>query len=328
MSIIGMREMLEAGAHFGHQTRRWNPKMKKYIFGARNGIYIIDLQQTVPLLKDAYNFVSKLSSKGEKILFVGTKKQAQMVVEEEAVRSGQFYVHNRWLGGMLTNFKTIKISLERLKTLERMATDGTFQRLPKKEVVKLTRETAKLDKNLGGIKEMTRLPGALFVIDPRKEHIAVEEATKLGIPVIAIVDTNCDPEAIDYPIPANDDAIRSVRLFAGKIADACVTGAADYAQLLESKAREPEATKAASETIQTRAKGPKVEVVRTQPLPENGVTPATEAEAQDAAPEAEPGTEEATEAGTEEEAKTEAAAPAPVDLDAPATSDNNSEASA
>ena len=311
MSNVGMREMLEAGAHFGHQTHRWNPKMKKYIFGARNGIYIIDLQQTVPLLKDAYNFVSKISAKGEKILFVGTKKQAQSVIQEEASRSGQFYIHNRWLGGMLTNFKTIKQSLERLKTLERMANDGTFQRLPKKEVVQLSRETAKLDKNLGGIKDMTRLPGALFIIDPRKEHIAVEEARKLGIPVIAMVDTNCNPELIDYPIPANDDAIRSVRLFAARIADACMSGATEYAQFVEQKAREPETAAPESETIQTRAKGPKVEVVRTKPLPENGeAAPAAEVEA---APE-----------GSEEDA----AAPAPVELDSPAAVETNSEASA
>ncbi|MBL93555.1 MAG: 30S ribosomal protein S2 [Myxococcales bacterium] len=318
MSTVGMREMLEAGAHFGHQTHRWNPKMKRYIFGARNGIYIIDLQQTVPLLKDAYNFVSKLAAKGDKILFVGTKKQAQSVIQEEAARGNQYYVHNRWLGGMLTNFKTIKQSLERLKSLERMASDGTFQRLPKKEVVQLTRETAKLDKNLGGIKDMTRLPGALFVVDPRKEHIAVEEARKLGIPVIAMVDTNCNPELVDYPIPANDDAIRSVKLFAARIADACLTGATEYAQVLEQRAREPEAAPAESDTIQTRPKGPKVEVVRTKPLPENGEAPAAEAPAA-----------EAEAADTEATGETaDAAAPAPVELETAPAAESNSEASA
>ncbi len=310
MSTISMREMLEAGAHFGHQTRRWNPKMKKYIFGARNGIYIIDLQQTVPLLKDACDYVSKITSKGEKILFVGTKKQAQGVVQDEAARAEQYYIHNRWLGGMLTNFKTIKQSLERLKKLERMATDGTFQRLPKKEVVQLTREIAKLDKNLGGIKDMSRLPGAIFVVDPRKEHIAVEEARKLGIPVIALVDTNCDPELINYPIPANDDAIRSVKLFAAKIADACTTGAAHYAEFIEKKAREQPQAAPESDTIQTSRKGPKVNVIRTQPLPENGVAPeAVEVETEPAV---------ATEGNAQD-----GDAPAPVELDATANTENN-----
>jgi small subunit ribosomal protein S2 len=312
-----MREMLEAGAHFGHQTRRWNPKMKKYIFGARNGIYIIDLQQTVPLLKDACDFVSKITSKGERILFVGTKKQAQIVVQDEAVRANQYYIHNRWLGGMLTNFKTIKQSLERLKTLERMSTDGTFQRLPKKEVVQLSREIAKLDKNLGGIKDMTRLPGAVFVIDPRKEHIAVEEARKLGIPVIAIVDTNCDPELISYPIPANDDAIRSVKLFASKIADACTTGTAHYAEFVEQRAREQPQAAPENETIQTSRKGPKVNVVRTQPLPENGAAPEPVTE----------GTEATAEATAEVTEETSADAPAPVELEN-APSNENTEATA
>jgi small subunit ribosomal protein S2 len=225
---ITMRQMLEAGVHFGHQTKRWNPKMKPYIFGARNGIYIIDLQKTVVLARAALRFLSDLTGRGGAVLFVGTKKQAQDVVKEEAVRSGQFCVTNRWLGGTLTNFKTIKQGIDRLKTIEKMAEDGTFERLPKKEVAGLQREQEKLMKNLGGIKDLTRLPGAIFVIDPKKEAIAVHEANRLGIPVLGLVDTNCDPEGIDYVIPGNDDAIRSIKLFTGKIADACIEGAARY----------------------------------------------------------------------------------------------------
>ncbi len=226
---ISMKQLLEAGVHFGHQTRRWNPKMKPYIFGARNGIYIIDLQKTVGLFRRAYSFVADCVGRGGNVLFVGTKKQAQDTVAEEAQRSGQYYVNNRWLGGTLTNFRTIKQGIDRLKGLERMAEDGTFERLPKKEVAALQREREKLEKNLGGIKEMNRLPGAIFVIDPKKEHIAIHEANRLGIPVVAVVDTNCDPDGVDFIIPGNDDAIRSIRLFAGKIADAAVEGAARYA---------------------------------------------------------------------------------------------------
>jgi small subunit ribosomal protein S2 len=225
---ITMRQMLEAGAHFGHQTKRWNPKMKPYIFGARNGIYIIDLQKTVSLARAALRFVTDVTSRGGTVLFVGTKKQAQDVAREEAARAGQFFVTNRWLGGTLTNFKTIKQGIDRLKTIEKMAEDGTFDRLPKKEVASLTREQEKLEKNLGGVKDLSRLPGAVFVIDPKKEAIAVHEANRLGIPVIGLVDTNCDPEGIDYVIPGNDDAIRSIKLFTGKIADACIEGAARY----------------------------------------------------------------------------------------------------
>jgi small subunit ribosomal protein S2 len=227
--VISMKQLLEAGVHFGHQTKRWNPKMKPYIFGARNGIYIIDLQKTVGLFRRAYAFVAEIVGRGGTVLFVGTKKQAQDAVAEEARRSNQFFVNTRWLGGTLTNFRTIKQGIDRLKTLERMEADGTFERLPKKEVASLQREREKLVKNMGGIKELARLPGALFVIDPKKEHIAVHEAGRLGIPVIAVVDTNCDPEGIDYVIPGNDDAIRSIRLFAGKVADACIEGAARYA---------------------------------------------------------------------------------------------------
>jgi small subunit ribosomal protein S2 len=225
---ITMKQLLEAGVHFGHQTKRWNPKMKPYIFGARNGIYIIDLQKTVGLARQALRFVSDATGKGGSVLFVGTKKQAQDAVREEATRSGMFFVTNRWLGGTLTNFKTVKQGIERLKTIEKMAADGTYERLPKKEIASLEREREKLEKNLGGIKEMSRLPAAIFVVDTKKEHIAVHEANRLGIPVVAVVDTNCDPEGIDYVIPGNDDAIRSIRLFTGKIAEACIEGRARY----------------------------------------------------------------------------------------------------
>jgi small subunit ribosomal protein S2 len=225
---ITMRQLLEAGVHFGHQTKRWNPKMKPYIFGARNGIYIVDLQKTVRLAREAFKFVSDVCSRGGSVLFVGTKKQAQDAVIEEANRSAQFHVTNRWLGGTLTNFKTIKSGIDRLKALEKMSTDGTFEKLPKKEVAMLQNEMDKLKKNLGGIQEMSRLPGCLFVIDPKKEHIAIHEATRLGIPIVALVDTNCDPEGIDYVIPGNDDAIRSIRLFCGKIAEAAIEGKARY----------------------------------------------------------------------------------------------------
>jgi small subunit ribosomal protein S2 len=227
-TAITMKQLLEAGVHFGHQTKRWNPKMKPYIFGARNGIYIIDLQKTVGLARQALRFVSDAAAKGGSVLFVGTKKQAQDAVREEAARSGMFFVTNRWLGGTLTNFKTVKQGIDRLKTIEKMAADGTYERLPKKEVASLERERETLEKNLGGIKEMSRLPSAIFVVDTKKEHIAVHEANRLGIPVVAVVDTNCDPEGIDYVIPGNDDAIRSIRLFTGKIAEACIEGRARY----------------------------------------------------------------------------------------------------
>ncbi len=227
-SGITMRQLLEAGVHFGHQTKRWNPKMKPYIFGARNGIYIIDLQKTVNLARAAFRFVSDITGRGGSVLFVGTKKQAQDVIQEEARRAGQFFVTSRWLGGTLTNFKTIKQGIDRLKTLEKMAEDGTFERLPKKEVAALEREREKLEKNLGGVKEMSKLPKCIFVIDPKKEHIAVHEANRLGIPVIGVVDTNCDPDGIDFVIPGNDDAIRSIKLFTSKIAESCIEGGARY----------------------------------------------------------------------------------------------------
>ena len=225
---ITMKQLLEAGVHFGHQTKRWNPKMKPYIFGARNGIYIIDLQKTVNMARAAFRFVSEVTARGGTVLFVGTKKQAQDTMQEEAKRSGQYFVTTRWLGGTLTNFKTIKQGIDRLKSLEKMAEDGTFERLPKKEVAALERERQKLERNLGGVKDMTRLPGCVFVIDPKKESIAVHEANRLGIPVIGVVDTNCDPDGIEFVIPGNDDAIRSIRLFTSKIADAAIEGAARY----------------------------------------------------------------------------------------------------
>ncbi|ADI27274.1 MULTISPECIES: 30S ribosomal protein S2 [Geobacillus] len=220
MSVISMKQLLEAGVHFGHQTRRWNPKMKKYIFTERNGIYIIDLQKTVKKVEEAYNFVRELAANGGKILFVGTKKQAQESVKEEAERCGMFYVNQRWLGGTLTNFATIQKRIKRLREIEKMEEDGIFDVLPKKEVIRLKKEKERLEKFLGGIKDMKELPDALFVIDPRKERIAVAEARKLNIPIIGIVDTNCDPDEIDYVIPANDDAIRAVKLLTSKIADA------------------------------------------------------------------------------------------------------------
>lgn len=224
MSVISMKQLLEAGVHFGHQTRRWNPKMAEYIFTERNGIYIIDLQKTVKKIEEAYYFVRELAMNNEDVLFVGTKKQAMDSIKEEAERSNMYFVNARWLGGMLTNFKTIRKRIDRLNQLKKMEEDGTFDLLPKKEVIKLKGEREKLEKFLGGIKDMRRLPGALFIVDPRKERIAIAEARKLGIPVVAIVDTNCDPEEVDYVIPGNDDAIRAVKLIAAKIADAILEG--------------------------------------------------------------------------------------------------------
>ena len=224
MAVISMKQLLEAGVHFGHQTRRWNPKMAQYIFTERNGIYIIDLQKTVRKIDEAYMFVRNLALEGKSILFVGTKKQAQESIEAEAKRCGMYYVNNRWLGGTLTNFRTIQTRIKKLNEIDKMEKDGQFDVLPKKEVIKLCAEREKLLKNLGGIREMKKLPGALFVVDPRKERIAVQEARILGIPIVAIVDTNCDPDEIDYVIPGNDDAIRAVKLIAGKLADAVLEG--------------------------------------------------------------------------------------------------------
>lgn len=224
MAVISMKQLLEAGVHFGHQTRRWNPKMAEYIFTERNGIYIIDLQKTVRKVEEAYNFLKDVAAEGKSILFVGTKKQAQESIEEEAKRCGMFYVNQRWLGGMLTNYKTISGRIERLKQLERMEEDGSFELLPKKEVLQLRKEMEKLNRFLGGIREMRGLPGAIFVVDPRKERIAVAEARKLGIPIVGVVDTNCDPDEVDYVIPGNDDAIRAVRLLTACMADAVIEG--------------------------------------------------------------------------------------------------------
>ena len=223
-NVIAMKQLLEAGVHFGHQTRRWNPKMAEYIFTERNGIYIIDLQKTVKKVEEAYYFIRDIAASGEDILFVGTKKQAQDSIKEEAERVGMYYVNARWLGGMMTNFQTIQKRIDRLAQINKMEEEGTFDLLPKKEVIKLKAQRDKLEKYLGGIKEMKKLPGALFVVDPRKEHIAITEAKKLGIPVVAIVDTNCDPDDVDYVIPGNDDAIRAVKLIASTMANAIIEG--------------------------------------------------------------------------------------------------------
>ncbi|HIR47276.1 MAG TPA: 30S ribosomal protein S2 [Candidatus Caccousia avicola] len=247
MAVVSMKQLLEAGVHFGHQTRRWNPKMAEYIFTERNGIYIIDLQKTVRKLEEAYNFVRQLSMEGKSVLFVGTKKQAQDSVRDEAQRAGAYYVNARWLGGMLTNFRTIRRRIDRLNQLKTMESDGTFDMLPKKEVVKLNLEIEKLEKFLGGIKEMKQLPGALFIVDPRKERIAVAEAKKLGIPIVAIVDTNCDPDEIDYVIPGNDDAIRAVKLISGTVANAIVEGKEGQMGAAEAEAKENETDEAAAE---------------------------------------------------------------------------------
>ena len=240
MAVVSMKQLLEAGVHFGHQTRRWNPKMNEYIFCERNGIHIIDLQKTVGKLEDAYNFVRGLAEKGETVLFVGTKKQAAETVKEEAERSGMYYVNARWLGGMLTNFKTMRTRIDRLAQLKKMLEDGTFDMLPKKEVIKLMGEMEKLEKYLGGVKTMTKLPGALFVVDPRKEHNAISEARKLNIPIVAIVATNCDPDEVDYVIPANDDAIRAIRLIASTMANAVIEGrqGVDAGEAVEAPAAE------------------------------------------------------------------------------------------
>ena len=236
MAVISMKQLLEAGVHFGHQTRRWNPKMATYIFTERNGIYIIDLQKTVKKLEEAYLFVRDMAASGKSILFVGTKKQAQDAIKEEAERCGQFYVNARWLGGMLTNFKTMRTRIARLNQLQKMQADGTFDLLPKKEVIKLQLEIAKLEKYLGGVKEMKELPGALFVVDSRKEKNAIAEARKLGIPIVAIVDTNCDPDEIDYVIPGNDDAIRAIKLISQTMANAVLEGKQGEQLEVEAKA--------------------------------------------------------------------------------------------
>ena len=279
MAVVSMKQLLEAGVHFGHQTRRWNPKMKPYIFGARNGIYIIDLQRTVRLFNTAYQFVRDNAAAGENILFVGTKQQARDTIQEEARRCGMFFINNRWLGGMLTNFKTIKLRIDRLKELDAMTEDGSINRFPKKEILRLQREQEKLEKNLGGIKEMNRLPSALFVVDTYREKIAVAEANRLGIPVVAVVDTNCDPDKIDYPIPGNDDAIRSIRLMTAKIADACNEGRQRYAEMQQAEQdKEAEALEEVpAGQLLSEEGGPVVEIV--QPEAESTDTKPTAEEA-------------------------------------------------
>lgn len=260
MPAISMKQLLEAGVHFGHQTRSWNPKMKPYIYGARNGIYIIDLQKTVKMFELAYQFIVRTVSNGEEVLFVGTKRQAQATIAEEAKRASMPYVNNRWLGGSLTNFKVIRGSIERLKKIEQMADEGKFNLLPKKEVLRIQREYVKLERNVGGIKNMERLPGALFVVDPSHERIAVREAAKVKIPVVAIVDTNCDPDLVDYVIPGNDDAIRAIKLFTQRIADACIEGKEIHSKMLRA---EPELAAGASVAdIDYGGKRPKVERLR------------------------------------------------------------------
>lgn len=276
--------MLEAGAHFGHATRRWNPKMQRYIFGPRNGIHIIDLQKTVGLFKDAHEFLRNTVAKGGKVLFVGTKKQAQDVVKAAAMDANQYYVNYRWLGGMLTNFKTIKQSVERLRKLTEQSTDGTFEQLPKKEVVKLSRELEKLERNLAGIKDMTKPPKAIFIVDTMKEHIAIDEAHNLKIPIVALVDTNCDPNEVDFPIPANDDSIRSVTLFVEKLALACKEGDMLHQADL-SERRQKSSEKEGGDKPKGKERGPKVDVIAKKAEatnddePESNATVAGEVEA-------------------------------------------------
>jgi small subunit ribosomal protein S2 len=294
MAYVTMKELLEAGVHFGHQTKRWNPKMKPYIFGARNGIYIIDLQRTVAMFKTAYDFVMNTAAEGKSVLFVGTKKQARESIYEEANRCEMFYVHNRWLGGMLTNFQTIRQSIDRLNYLNEIQNDGSIDVFPKKEQLKLGKERVKLDNNLGGIRTMNGLPGAIFVVDPKNEAIAVREGRRLNIPIVAIVDSNCDPDEIDYIIPGNDDAIRAIRLLTSRIADACVAGKERYEEKMQAEAdkdveEESEITAASAElkpgerkVISDGTEGPVVEIIRKTADDEN----AAEADAEPAADEA------------------------------------------
>ncbi len=290
MAYVTMKELLEAGVHFGHQTKRWNPKMKPYIFGARNGIYIVDLQKTVKMFKTAYDFVVDATANGRPVLFVGTKKQARDSIYEEANRCEMFYVHNRWLGGMLTNFQTIRKSIERLNYLNTIHNDGTINLFPKKERLKLAKEREKLDANLGGIRPMAQLPGAIFIVDPKNEAIAVSEGRRLNIPIVAIVDTNCDPDVIDYPVPGNDDAIRAIRLLTSRIADACIEGRQRWTERIQADTdkapvEEPQPIPGAAElkpgerkVISDGTGGPVVEVIRRAPAAE-GPTPALDSEA-------------------------------------------------
>jgi len=281
MAYLTMKELLEAGVHFGHQTKRWNPKMKPYIFGARNGIYIVDLQKTVRFFKEVYDFVVDTVSKGNSVLFVGTKKQARDSIYEEANRCEMFYVHNRWLGGMLTNFQTIKQSIDRLNYLNNIENDGTINLFPKKERLKLAKERVKLDNNLGGIRSMNRLPGAIFVVDTKNEAIAVREGRRLNIPIVAIVDTNCDPDEVDYIIPGNDDAIRAIRLITSRIADACVEGKTLFAEKQQAEADKEADVKSDVEVVSADLKpgerkvisdgseGPVVEIIKRSSPPDS-----------------------------------------------------------
>jgi small subunit ribosomal protein S2 len=296
MSHVTMKELLEAGVHFGHQTKRWNPKMKPYIFGARNGIYIVDLQKTVKMFRTACDFVTDTVAGGKSVLFVGTKKQARESVYEEANRCEQFYVHNRWLGGMMTNFQTIKQSIDRLNYLNTIENDGSINMFPKKERLKLGKERVKLDNNLGGIRLMSKLPGAVFIIDPKKESIAVREAKRLNIPIVAIVDTNCDPDDIDYVIPGNDDAIRAIRLIASRVANACIKGREQFEERAQAEAdksteEESELAVAAAElkpgerkVISDGSEGPVVEIIRKTTADEAPAAETAAAENADTAP--------------------------------------------
>lgn len=285
MAYITIRELLEAGVHFGHQTKRWNPKMKRYIFGARNGIYIIDLQQTVKLFKDAHDFVKSIAAEGKDVLFVGTKKQASEAIYEEANRAEMFYVENRWLGGMLTNFQTIKNNINRFHFLNSIENDGTLENYPKKEQAKMLKEKERLEFAIGGISNMKRLPSAIFIIDPKNESIAVKEGKRLGIPIVAVVDTNCDPDDIDYVIPGNDDAIRSIRLFTSRIADACIEGRRIYEEKMQARA-DGEKTddadtgdqKVAIEVVSDGTDGPVVEKIKRKTAPAEPVEETTETE--------------------------------------------------
>ncbi len=311
MAYITMKELLEAGVHFGHQTKRWNPKMKQYIFGARNGIYIIDLQKTVRMFKTAYDFVVDTVANGQSVLFVGTKKQARESIYEEANRCEMYYIHNRWLGGMLTNFQTIKQSIDRLNYLNTIQNDGSINLFPKKERLKLGKEQVKLDNNLGGIRSMVKLPGAIFIVDPKNEAIAVREGMRLNIPIVAIVDTNCDPDEIDYIVPGNDDAIRAIRLLTSRVADACIAGREKYEEKIQAEEdkqgeEESEITVVSSElkpgerkVISDGTEGPVVEIIK------RGTPATTDATENDPRPEieeaVEPEVEQETEASVESE---------------------------
>ena len=276
MAAVSIRDLLEAGVHFGHQTSRWNPRMREYIYGVRNGIHIVDLQKTVPLFDDAFNFVSAAVARGESVLFVGTKKQAQEVVKTQALRCGMYHVTHRWLGGTLTNFRTIKQSIERLKLIDRMLTDGTADALTKKETLKLFREREKLEANLGGIKNMESLPGVIFIVDTNKEHLAVAEAKKLGIKIVGILDTNSDPTGIDYPVPGNDDAIRAIELFASRIADAVTSGKRQHNERFSGSQAEVDFEAAGVNPVADDGQGPEVALKPAgmeMPTPEASATP-------------------------------------------------------